>query len=555
MRPEVGQIINGKYRLTRLIGEGGMGSVFEATHEYLGSAVALKFLNPGLASRQGLVARFLQEARVSASIRSPHVVHVSDVDQSAEGLPYLVMELLEGESLQQAMNQNPRLPLGVALEYAAQILNGLEVAHARNIVHRDLKPDNVFIVPTPNGPLLKLLDFGIAKLRSIAEVQPGLTRPGALMGTPEYMAPEQAFSADTVDHRADLYAAGVILFEMIAGRRPVEASEPQAMAALVMAGRVSRLIDLVPTVPQGLSDAVGRALCGRVEDRFSSAAEMRGAILPFFTASAQAAGVRNYPSVMAATPPVPPVHGTAVLSAPAAPQGPAPTQPGTDPDAPPTGVSPTLPPSESGEGGRTGTVLGDGAGPGLSIGSAATDLGGEYGATAEMPPMQFGPEAPVLTYSSPPRKKKSATWTIIGVLAGVLGALAAAAVIAFFVVDRNDSGEPTTLPTITPPTTVTAEPTAVATPTSLIGPPATTTATTPTTTSTVRPPTRDAGRDAGFGIPGLPDGGLAIPPFPDGGFALPPFPSSIPSGVIPPFTVPSGIPTIPIPGWPPPPSQ
>jgi eukaryotic-like serine/threonine-protein kinase len=566
MRPEVGQIINGKYRLTRLIGEGGMGSVFEATHEYLGSAVALKFLNPGLASRQGLVARFLQEARVSASIRSPHVVQVSDVDQSAEGLPYLVMELLEGESLQQAMNQNPRLPLGVALEYAAQILNGLEVAHARNIVHRDLKPDNVFIVPTQNGPLLKLLDFGIAKLRSIAEVQRGLTRPGALMGTPEYMAPEQAFSADTVDHRADLYAAGVILFEMIAGRRPVEADDPHAMAALVMAGRVSRLIDLVPTVPQGLSDVVGRALSGRADDRFSSAAEMRGAILPFFTASAQAAGVRNYPSVIAATPPVPPVHGTAVLSAPAAPaapaahQGPAPTQPGTDPDAPPTGVSPTLPPSESGEGGRTGTVLGDGGGPGLSIGGAATDLGGDFGATAEMPPMQFGAEAPapVLTYSSPPRKKKSGTWTIIGVLAGILGALAAAAVIAFFVVvDRNDSDEPTTLPTITPPATVTADTTAVATPTSPIGPPATatTTATTPTTTSTVRPPKRDAGADAGFGIPGIPDGGLAIPPFPDGGFALPPFPSSIPSGVIPPFTVPSGIPTIPIPGWPPPPNQ
>ena len=130
MRPEVGQVISGKYRLTRLIGEGGMGSVFEATHEYLGSAVALKFLNSSLADRPGLVARFLQEARVSASIRSPHVVHVSDVDQTTNGLPYLVMELLEGESLQQALNRQGTLPMGTAMEYTVQILNGLEVAHA-----------------------------------------------------------------------------------------------------------------------------------------------------------------------------------------------------------------------------------------------------------------------------------------------------------------------------------------------------------------------------------------------------------------------------------------
>lgn len=509
-----------------------MGSVFEATHEYLGSAVALKFLNPELAARPALVARFLQEARVSASIRSAHVVHVSDVDQTPEGLPYLVMELLEGESLQQCLNRCRKLPLGTALEYAVQILNGLEVAHARGIVHRDLKPDNVFLVPTPQGPLLKLLDFGIAKLRSIADLQRGLTRPGALMGTLEYMAPEQAFSADMVDHRADLYAAGVILFEMIAGCRPVEVDEPQAMAALVMAGRVSRLIDVAPGVPQSLSDTVGRALAGRADARFGSAAEMRGAILPFFTASAQASGFVNYPSIAAATPPMPPVHkGTAVLSAPAA-DRPAPTQPGTDPDGM-VGVSPTLPPSDptADTTGRTGTVLGDGAGPGLP---------GDYGPTAEMQPYGPAPVAP--SFAPPPKKKRSGVWTVIGILAGLLGALAAAAVIAFFVINTDETDEPAILPTITPPVVVSADnaaPTATTTDVPVVTSPPTTT--TPTSTTTARPPARDAGADGGFVLPGLPDGG----------FQLPPFPSSIPSGVIPPL--PTELPTISIPGWPPPP--
>ena len=141
-----------------------MGSVYEATHEYLGNAVALKFLNPEFARRGGLVARFIQEARVSASLRSPYVVQVSDVDQTPEGLPYLVMELLVGESLHGVIARAGRLPRAVALDFTVQILNGLEVAHGKGVVHRDLKPDNVIVVSTPQGPLCKLLDFGIAKL-------------------------------------------------------------------------------------------------------------------------------------------------------------------------------------------------------------------------------------------------------------------------------------------------------------------------------------------------------------------------------------------------------
>ena len=172
MRPQPGDLINGKYRLIRLIGDGGMGSVFEARHEYLGTVVALKFLHSELASRPGLVARFLREARLSASIKSDHIARVSDVDQAGDGAAYLVMELLEGQSLRGLLDREGRLAPSVALDYTLQMLDGLEAAHAIGVVHRDLKPDNVFIVNTPKGPLIKLLDFGIAKLTKL-ERAPG----------------------------------------------------------------------------------------------------------------------------------------------------------------------------------------------------------------------------------------------------------------------------------------------------------------------------------------------------------------------------------------------
>jgi serine/threonine protein kinase len=225
MRPQVGQLINNKYRLVRLIGDGGMGSVFEAQHEVLHTSVALKFLHPELSRRQGLVQRFLQEARVSAKIQSPHVVRVTDVEQTPTGLAFIVMEYLNGTSLQNLYEElykaGKRLSYEEALNYALQMLDGLEAAHDEGIVHRDLKPDNVMIVKGKRGePLVKLLDFGIAKLKINGELYKGLTRPGVIMGTPEYMAPEQVFSADQVDGRADIFSCGVMFFEMLAGGPP-----------------------------------------------------------------------------------------------------------------------------------------------------------------------------------------------------------------------------------------------------------------------------------------------------------------------------------------------
>ncbi len=286
MRPQVGQVINNKYRLNRLIGDGGMGSVYEARHEMLGTLVALKFLHPELTRRTGLVQRFLQEAKVSAQIQSPHVVRVMDVDQTPDGQAFIVLEYLEGRTLQTLYEDlykaGQRLSYADALEYSMQMIEGVEAAHKTGIVHRDLKPDNVMITTGPKGaPLLKLLDFGIAKLKVTGEMEKGLTRPGVIMGTPEYMAPEQAYSADAVDSRADIFSLGVMMFEMLAGRRPVGGDDPQQIAAAYLAGQIARLEDLAPGIAPELAAAVHKAMAALAKNRFNSVSELRDAIEPF----------------------------------------------------------------------------------------------------------------------------------------------------------------------------------------------------------------------------------------------------------------------------------
>ncbi|HEX7665882.1 MAG TPA: serine/threonine-protein kinase, partial [Polyangiaceae bacterium] len=212
---QIGQVISGKYKLLRLLGDGGMGSVYEAQHEVLGTRVAIKVLHADLARRPGLIERFLQEARVAAQIESPNVVRVSDVDRTPDGIAYLVMELLQGEPLSAVLERDRKIPIPTACEYARQILTALEAAHALGVTHRDLKPENVFVTFAGGRPVVKIIDFGIAKLRSPTTTGRSLTQAGITMGTAEYMAPEQAFSADKADARSDIYAVGVMLYEMV----------------------------------------------------------------------------------------------------------------------------------------------------------------------------------------------------------------------------------------------------------------------------------------------------------------------------------------------------
>ena len=292
MRLQPGQVVNGKYSVIRLLGDGGMGSEYEVHHEVLGTRVALKLLHQELSST-GMAKRFLQEARASARIKSPHVVAVLHADQTADGLAFIVLEYLVGKTLRELYEEldreRRRLPFEDALDFAMQMFDGVEAAHAAGIVHRDLKPDNVMITTdAKGGTLLKLLDFGIAKVDEPPETMsgPALTRPGALLGTPEYMAPEQVYSANSADVRSDVFSLGVILFEMLSGRRPVLADDPQQIAVSYLTNAITRLEQLCPSVPAPLAVAIHRAIAAQPRDRFASVAELRAAVEPFAPARA-----------------------------------------------------------------------------------------------------------------------------------------------------------------------------------------------------------------------------------------------------------------------------
>ncbi len=219
----IGQTV-GNYRITAMIGEGGMGVVYAAEHLTIGRRAAVKILRPGLAEHVDLTRRFFNEARAANSIRHPGIVEVFDSGTLPSGAAYLVMELLEGESLAERIRRVGRMPPPVARTLAAETADVLVAAHAAGIVHRDLKPDNLFLVPDDRNPaaeIVKVLDFGIAKLVMETSGRSSVrTRTGSVMGTPAYMSPEQCRGTREVDHRADVYSLGIILYEAVCGRPP-----------------------------------------------------------------------------------------------------------------------------------------------------------------------------------------------------------------------------------------------------------------------------------------------------------------------------------------------
>jgi serine/threonine-protein kinase len=524
MRPREGDLVNGKYRLVRLIGDGGMGTVFEARHEHLGTAVALKFLHPDLAKRQQLVARFVQEAQLSATIKSHHIAHVTDIDQSSDGNAYIVMELLQGDSLQTILDRDKKIPLHVALDYTLQILAGLEAAHDRGVVHRDLKPDNVFVIATPRGPLVKLLDFGIAKLRTSNEFQVGLTRPGVMMGTPEYMAPEQAFSAEAVDARADVYSVGTMLYEMLAGVRPTQGEDAQQIAAFLLAGKVIPLHTKNPEVPEGVSQAVQRAMAAKPEDRFASAPELRAALLPYVGALSLAGQLAATPSPSGGVAPTLP--------------------PGPDEPPPPAATEP-----------RTPITATPGGLPYTPPGAAYTPPTPGYAAQTpwQAPPTPAASPYGYQPIEAAPTRARSRPRGFSGwLLVGVLVAAGAAAAAAIMLTSASDDGHGQTLGTPTIATTTPTAPTSTAaaapTPPPTIAPPIQP-ATTPVATSPTTHPATKPKSDGGSGADAGPAASTTPPVFTVPGF--PPIPFPLPSAIpMPPL--PSGFPAIPgLPGFPP----
>jgi len=268
----IGSELGGRYRIVRRIGAGGMGTVYEAIVRNTGARVAIKTLHAGEGGHQK-AARFRREARAIAAIEHPAVLRTFDVGTTEDGSPYLVMELLSGRTLASLVERVGKLPIPIALAIVEQILEGLVAAHVAGVVHRDLKPENVFlhVGATSTGPrtTVKIVDFGIAKLVEGLETA-RLTATGTVLGTPEYMSPEQA-AGGAVDARADVYATGLLTYEMLCGRRPYADLPPQRIFAAILAGAAPALSERDPTLPPEIVAWVGRAMARDPAARFPSA--------------------------------------------------------------------------------------------------------------------------------------------------------------------------------------------------------------------------------------------------------------------------------------------
>ena len=275
-----GAVIAGKYALTHALGRGGMGLVIAATHLQLERPVAIKFLLPEHLAKPDVVARFTREARSAAKIQSDHVAHVLDVGID-EGTPYMVMEYLEGEDLKQVLSRRGALSVEEAVRHVMQACEALAEAHALGIVHRDLKPANLFLASRPHGrSILKVLDFGISKIMNPA-TETELTMTSRAVGSPSYMSPEQLTASRSLDGRADVWALGVVLYELLTKRRPFYAESMPSLVALILKGKFEKLDALRPELPPGLVDAVHRCLAIEAEDRFPGVVELAQALATF----------------------------------------------------------------------------------------------------------------------------------------------------------------------------------------------------------------------------------------------------------------------------------
>ena len=268
----VGQLLNNKWTIDKLIDTGGMAAVYQATHRN-GKRVAIKMLHPFIASNTDVRERFLREGYVANQVEHPGAVQILDDDITADGAPFLVMELLDGESLDQWMARSKeRLPLADVLAVADQTLDVLSAFHAVNVIHRDIKPGNLVITTTG---LVKVLDFGLARLRD-PRVAGAPTASGIVLGTASYMPPEQAQGkSDQVDWRSDIFAVGAVMFRALTGRAIHEGRTPTDRLFQAMKDRAPSLGTILPEMPIWVVGVVDKALAFKKEDRFSSALEMR----------------------------------------------------------------------------------------------------------------------------------------------------------------------------------------------------------------------------------------------------------------------------------------
>jgi eukaryotic-like serine/threonine-protein kinase len=308
MKLEPGATVATRYRLDHCLGEGGMGTVWAATHLVMQRRHALKFVRGSVHGREELRRRFLREARAASAVDHPNVVRVHDVFELEDGTPVMVMDLLEGETLGHKLRREHTIGLEELAGLLVPVLSAVGTAHAMGVIHRDLKPDNIFLEARGDGPpAIRVLDFGIAKLTGAGTItdSANITDTGALLGTPVYMSPEQGFGERDIDHRTDIWALGVILYEALSGGRPVEGENLGQVLKRLLHDGITPLEVLVPDLPAEVTSLVNRMLCRERSERPADLREVSAVLSAFTTVTAPPFGAPDSRSIADPQPELP----------------------------------------------------------------------------------------------------------------------------------------------------------------------------------------------------------------------------------------------------------
>lgn len=280
--PFIGKVLDGKYKIEHLIGKGGMGNVYHAKHLHIGFPVAVKILHPDLTTDTTAVERFRREARSARAVNHPNAIQIMDFGITPDNILYIVMELIDGTSLQKVLENETILNTARVVKLMKQICLAVDAAHKKSIVHRDLKPDNILIIDagTPSETV-KVIDFSIAKIKQTSD-DPNLTNLNVAVGTPQYLSPEQAQGAKDLDHRADIYSLGVILYQMLTGIVPFKGKTVAMTLMQHIQAKPKALRDINPTIPEALEQVVLKALAktpgGRQQSAIALAEELEFAL-------------------------------------------------------------------------------------------------------------------------------------------------------------------------------------------------------------------------------------------------------------------------------------